>query len=558
MGVAVAAVEGSRRRVLCVFARYTKTFGTFHHAYQFFPDTVAFMPPQGILTVASYVREKRPDWEVRFVDENVRIPTDEEYRWADVVIASGMHVQRNHLAAIAERAHGAGKIAILGGPSVSACPEYYPTFDVLHVGELGDATDEILRHLDRSVARPDKQLVFTTNERLALDDFPIPAYDQIDFNHYFVVNIQWSSGCPFTCEFCDIPELYGRNPRLKSPERMLRELDAIAAREPFGAVYFVDDNFIGNKKAAKKLLPHLIEWQKKTGYRLRFGAECTLNLAQDDEILEMMREAYFTDIFFGIESPDEDTLDTIDKGQNIRIPLLDAIKKINSYGIELHAGIILGLDNDGEDTADKVLKFIHEANIPLLAINIVYALPKTPMWRRLEKEGRLIPTAQVEESNVIFKLPAATVLAQWKRVITEAYTPENLYRRYRHNIEHTYGNRKKLPVKAHHLSPRMLRIGLYSMAAIFLKLGLKARYKTAFRKMAMELLASGRVDHLIYIASMGHHLLRYAEEVRDGDVLACFYTEKVLELHDRGRRPLVDWEELLGRDNKPARPQHVA
>ncbi len=540
-----------RRKILCVNSRYTRTFGTFHHAYQFFPDTVAFMPPQGLLTIVSYLPK---EWEVRFIDENVRIPTDEDYEWCDAVLASGMHVQRKHLANIADRAHQFGKIAVLGGPSVSACPEYYPTFDILHCGEMGDATDQIIAHLDRTVERPEKQVVYTTTDRLPLDDFPIPAYDQIDFSHYFVLNIQWSSGCPYTCEFCDIPELYGRNPRLKSPERICRELDAILAKNPVGAVYFVDDNLIGNKKAAKQLLPHIIEWQKKNGYRLRFGAEMTLNVAQDPALLELMREAYFTDIFFGIESPDEETLESIDKGQNLRMPILEAVKNINSYGIELHAGIILGLDNDKEDAPDKILKFIDEAKIPLLAINVIYALPKTPLWRRLEEEGRLIPTSEVEESNVVFKLPAELVMDQWRRVIDAVYSPEALHARYRHNIVHTYPNRKKLSISRYHFTWQMMRIAGFSLGTIFYKLGLRGHYRTAFWKMAIELLREGRIDHLIYIGSMGHHLIKFAEDVRSGEVKACFYTETVPEqqLHERNARFTAGWQKLQQLGRRPA------
>jgi radical SAM superfamily enzyme YgiQ (UPF0313 family) len=516
----------NRRKILCIFSRYTKTFGTFHYAYEFFPDTVAFMPPQGLLTVASYLPKS---WEVRFVDENVRIPTDEEYAWCDAVFASGMHVQKKHLANIAARAHEHGKVAVIGGPSVSACPDYYPTFDILHVGEMGDATDQVIAHLDRDLSRPKDQVVYTTESRVALDDFPIPAYDQIDLAHYFVSNIQWSSGCPFTCDFCDIPELYGRNPRVKSPERICAELDAILAKNPVGAVYFVDDNFIGNKKAAKQLLPHLVAWQKRTGYRLRFGLECTLNLAQDHELLALMREAFVTDVFFGIESPDEEILHGIDKSQNVRIPMLEAVAIINSYGIELHAGIILGLDGAGEDEPDKILDFIAKANIPLLAINVLYALPKTPLWRKLEKQGRLIATDDVEESNVVFELPTATVMEQWRRVIREAYTPEALYRRYKHNLDHTYPNRKVLPLSRYHFTWQMIRIGAVALSAIFYRLGVRGSYKKEFWKMAAELLRSGKIDHLVYIASMSHHLLKFAEDVASDRVKACFYTEKVYE-----------------------------
>jgi len=242
-----------------------------------------------------------------------------------------------------------------------------------------------------------------------------------------------------------------------------------------------------------------------------------------------MREAFVTDIFFGIESPDEEVLQGIDKGHNLRMPILDAVKIINSFGIELHAGIILGLDGAGIEEPDKILSLIRAANIPLVAVNVLYALPRTPLWRRLEKAGRLIATADVEESNVVFELPAATVMEQWRRVIQAVYTPEALYRRYKYNIAHTYPNRKKLPLSRYHFTWQMIRIGAFSLWRIFVQLGLRSSYKREFWKMAFELLRSGRLDHLVYIASLSHHLLRFAEDVRSGEVRACFYTEKANE-----------------------------
>jgi radical SAM superfamily enzyme YgiQ (UPF0313 family) len=517
----------NRRKVLCIFARYTKTFGTFFHAYQFFPDTVALMPPLGMLTIAAYLPEH---WDIRFVDENVRLPTDEDYQWCDVVLASGMHVQRTHLENIAGCAHRFGKVAVLGGPSVSAAPEYYPMFDILHCGELGNATDELIAHLEITVERPDAQMVFTTKDRLSLEEFPIPAYHLIDISHYFAVSIQWSSGCPYSCEFCDIPELYGKNPRFKSSERLIRELDAILAMNPFTGVYFVDDNLIGNNKAAKNMLFHLAAWQKKNGYRLRFAAEATLNLAQHPQILELMREAYFVELFFGIESPDAETLQSIDKDQNVRMPILEAVKIINSYGIELFAGIILGLDNDGPDTADKIIKFVEAANIPKIACNVLYALPKTPLWRRLEAEGRLIPTAETLDSNVVFKLPTEEVMAQWRKVVTTLYSPRALHRRYRHNVVNTYSRRKKLPLGGFQVTPKLAWTGIYALSTIFVKLGLLGTYREAFWKMAIESILEGSLDHMVYVAVQGHHTIKFAEDVRDGVVKACFYTERVVEL----------------------------
>src|ERR1051325_4669908 len=330
------------RKILCVFPRYARSFGTLHHAYPLLRGIRAFMPPQGLLVTAASITAR---WEVRLVDENMAPATEADFRWADAVFVSGMHVQREQIDSVNDRAHRFGKLTVLGGPSVSGCPEWYPHFDILHIGELGDATEALYRRIGESIARPEAQERFVTNERLPLSSFPTPAYHLINVKHYFLASVQFSSGCPFSCEFCDIPELYGHNPRLKTPEQVCRELDAVVAAGPPSASYFVDANFNGNPKAVPELLPHLIEWQRRNGYRIRFACEATVNIARNKKILEMMREAWFHTIFVGIETPEPESLKDIDKGQNLVVPLLDAVSTINSYGIEVVSGIILGLDN---------------------------------------------------------------------------------------------------------------------------------------------------------------------------------------------------------------------
>ncbi|MGH7313583.1 MAG: B12-binding domain-containing radical SAM protein, partial [Candidatus Rokuibacteriota bacterium] len=401
----------TRRRILCVSPRYAPSFGTFHHSYPFFGRRVrAFMPPQGLLVVTSYLPSS---WEVRFIDENAGPAAERDFRWADAVLVSGMHVQRKAIEDIIARAHAAGRPVVLGGPSVSCCPESYPEADVLHVGELGDATDRVIEWIDRSQGRPEQQLRFETLERLPLADFPIPAYDRIAVREYFIASIQFSSGCPYTCEFCDIPALYGRNPRVKTPAQVLAELDRLVAGGAT-AVYFVDDNFIANQRATLELLPHLVEWQHRNRYPVRFACEATLNIAKNDRVLELMREAGFITVFCGIETPEPAALRFMSKDQNLRMPILEAVGKLNSYGLEVVSGIIIGLDTDTPQTADHIIEFVRASHIPVLTINLLYALPKTPLWRRLQAEGRLLADGD-RESNVVFTLPYETVLETWLR-----------------------------------------------------------------------------------------------------------------------------------------------
>ena len=377
----------------------------------------------------------RKAWPVRFIDENIARATAEDFAWADAVMVSGMHVQAPQIRDIHRRAKAAGKPMALGGPSVSAAPEMYPDVEYLHIGEIGDATDAMIARLAADVASPPQQVRFTTKERLPLGDFPIPAYGLIPLGQYLIGSIQFSSGCPYQCEFCDIPGLYGRVPRLKSPEQIIAELECMLAQPSHPqTIYFVDDNFIGNRKAARDLLPHLVEWQKRRGFPLTFACEATLNIAKQTEILKLMRAASFVNIFVGIETPDIDALKSMRKEQNATLPMMESIRTLNSYGMEVTSGIILGLDTDTETSADQLIEFIEQSKIPVLTINLLHALPKTPLWDRLARANRITDDPTLE-SNVLFLRPYDDVVASWRRCIAHAYDPERLFDRFWHQVE---------------------------------------------------------------------------------------------------------------------------
>ena len=511
-----------QRRILCVFPRYTPSFGTFQHAYPLTDGVRAFMPPQGILVVAAYLPA---EWQVRLVDENIRPASPDDFAWADVVFVSGMHVQKAETAAIAARARAHNKASVLGGPSVSACPEEYPQFDYLHVGEIGDATDALIRALDDDPRPPPVQRRFTTAERLPLADFPLPVYDLIEGRRYFLGSVQFSSGCPYRCEFCDIPALYGRQPRLKRPEQILAELDAMLAAGIIGSVYFVDDNFIGNKKAARELLPHLIGWQKRRGYPVQLSCEATLNIATCPDILAMMREAYFCTVFCGIETPELGALDAMQKSHNRVMPLLEAVAAINRYGIEVVSGIILGLDTDTPATGVNLIDFIDASHIPILTINLLQALPKTPLWDRLAASGRLSLGGE-RDSNVVFARPYDEVLNSWHSAIRHAYSPEAIYQRFTWNAQHTYPNRIRPPLTRGRLNARNLRRGAVILAKMLIAIGLFGDYRRIFWRFAGPLVRAGRLDELIGAALVAHHLIRFAGECTEGRQNASFYTDR--------------------------------
>src|SRR3989454_830740 len=424
-----------RRRVLCVSPRYAPSFGTFQYAYPFFGGRVrAFMPPQGLLVVASYLPET---WDVRFVDENAGAASDADFQWADAVLVSGMHVQRAFINDIVARAHRHGRVVVLGGPSVSSCPEYYPEADLLHVGELGDATDQIL-----------------------------------------------AGGAT--------------------------------------SVYFVDDNFIGNQKATLELLPHLIEWQRAHRYPLRFACEATLNIAKNERVLALMREAGFVTIFCGIETPEPQALRFMSKDQNLRMPLLEAVRTLNRYGFEVVSGIIIGLDTDTPDTTDRIIDFVQASAIPILTINILYALPRTPLWRRLEAEGRLLPD-EGRESNIAFRMPYESVLGMWLRCITTAYDPAAVYERYVYNVEHTFSNRLPFPTNRERASWRNVLMGLAILGRLFWRVGIRGDYRRTFWKAALPMLRAGELEALINTAVVSHHLIEFTRQCARGVRESSFY-----------------------------------
>jgi radical SAM superfamily enzyme YgiQ (UPF0313 family) len=360
-----------------------------------------------------------------------------------------------------------------------------------------------------------------------MTSFPLPAYELADLKRYLLGSIQYSSGCPYQCEFCDIPGLYGRNPRLKTPQQITAELDKLLECGIRGSVYFVDDNFIGNRKAALDLLPHLVEWQKKTGFVLRFACEATLNIAKRPEILAGMREAFFCTIFCGIETPDPVALKAMHKDHNMMVPIMEGVRTINSYGMEVVSGIILGLDTDKPETEQHLMEFIETSQIPLLTINLLQALPKTPLWDRLVKENRLIED-EGRESNVDFRQPYDEVVDAWRRCMGAAYEPAALLQRYEYQIRETYPKRITPPPDKRVTWPN-IRLGLIMLRNIFWKIGILGDYKLEFWKFALRRLARGEIEHLIEAMMVGHHLIMFARAASGGQQNASNYSMRLRE-----------------------------
>jgi hopanoid C-2 methylase len=486
------------------------------------------MPPQGLLLIANYLP---PSWPVRFIDENMRRAEQSDFEWADVVFVTGMHIQAAEIHDVCRRAKACGKITALGGPSVSAAPEKYADYDYLHIGELGEATDSLIARIDAGIEAPPCQVRYAGTKRLALTDFPYPAYNLVQLDKYLLGTLQFSSGCPYLCEFCDIPNLYGRQPRMKTPQQLIGELDFILSQKTRPAsLYFVDDNFIGNRKATREMLPHLVAWQKRHGYPVSFACEATLNIAKQPEILAMMREARFDAVFIGIETPELEALKAMRKEHNAALPMLEAIRTLNSYGLEVASGIILGLDSDTAETETHLTDFVNRSQIPMLTMNLLQALPKTALWDRLAKDGRLIEDVE-RESNVDFLRPYDEVVATWRRCIEYAYDPERLYARFTHQIEATYANRLATPGAAR-LTRSNLKRGLTLLANLLVRVGMFADYRRPFWRMAWQAIKRGQIEALFGVGFIAYHLIEFSREAVRGQQNASFYSARSRETMD--------------------------
>ncbi len=328
-------------KVLLINPEFPDTYWSFRHALPFEGKRCAF-PPLGLLTVSALLPAS---WERRLVDLNVRSLKSSDIDWADMVFATAMLVQKDSLRRLVQRCKARGKRVVIGGPYVTTTIEGLPDADHIFLGEAETTLPQFVADLARGEAKRSYQ----APERPPLSTTPLPHFHLVDLKRYSAMSVQYSRGCPFNCEFCDIIEIYGRVPRTKSNQQMLAEFDALKALGWRGTVFIVDDNFIGNKKNVRRLLPALAQWQQKQGYPFSLVTEASVNLADDDPLLSSMRDAGFRRVFLGIETPVEESLKEAQKSQN-RGNLIESVEKIQSYGIEVMGGFIVGFEKLPETT----------------------------------------------------------------------------------------------------------------------------------------------------------------------------------------------------------------
>jgi radical SAM superfamily enzyme YgiQ (UPF0313 family) len=467
------------------------------------------------------------DWERRLVDLNVRPLDDADLDWADLVLVSAMMVQRDSLETVVARAKARGKRVAVGGPYVSTTPDAVPDAHHVFVGEAEETLPAFLSDLAAGCAAP----VYRAAERPSLALTPVADFALADRRHYSSMSIQYSRGCPFQCEFCDIIEIYGRVPRTKSNEQVLGELDALFAAGWRGLVFVVDDNFIGNRKNVKRLLPALVEWTERNGRPFYFATEASVNLADHDDLLDLMRRAGFYRVFLGIETPVNESLEEAKKGQNTKRDLVESVRKIQSYGMEVMAGFIVGFDNDPEDIFERQVQFIRESAIPLAMVGLLTALPDTQLWRRLEREGRLLADSTGNNTdgslNFVPKMDPERLVAGYKSVLRGIYDPAEYYERALASL------RVVAP------GPSTERDGLSrenvaAFARVVMGLGVRDGARREFWRFLRRVVSEhrDRLGHAVTLAAMGYHFRRHTE--------ACCGTDRAAPRKAKARGILLD------------------
>ena len=443
-----SAVMMKYQNILLIYPEVpSNTYWSFKHSLKLIQKKSA-MPPLGLMTIAAQFPNT---YNLKLVDMNITSLSDSHIKWADAVFISAMIVQQNSMEDVIRRCRQFGKTIVAGGPFPTSNHEDITGVDHILTGEVDQTLPDFLQDLERGVAKP----VYSKPSYPDISNLPAPRFDLLDMTAYSSMSIQYSRGCPFHCEFCDIWTIYGNRPRLKSSGTILQELDALFDLGWRGAVFIVDDNFIGNKPQVKAdLLPALKAWQVDHDYPFHFFTEASINAGGDEDLLAAMREAGFNQVFIGIETPDPDGLKETGKIQNLKSDMEQSIRTIQRHGMEVMAGFILGFDNDKEDIFDRQIAFIQRNAIPKAMIGFLNALPGTRLYRKLMAEGRILKASignNTHNMTINFKtiMDPVRLKEGYKKILTSIYdfNLKNYFdrcSRFLDNIEYTDHFQRKI------------------------------------------------------------------------------------------------------------------
>ena len=489
---------------LLIYPEFPDTYWSFKHALKFLGKRAA-QPPLGLMTVAALLP---CTWKKRLIDTNVERLHDRDLLWADVVMLSGMHIQQATLVAIIERCRALGRRTVVGGPIASSMSQAELKADHVVIGEAESLIADLARDLEHGTAKP----LYQADEKPEMDLSPLPDLSLIKMNRYSTMTVQYSRGCPFNCEFCDIIEIYGRRPRTKAIAQVLAELDQLYAAGWREAVFIVDDNFIGNKKRAKELCAALAEWRGQHKKSFDFLTEASLNLADDAELMQLMKDAGFVSVFLGIETPDESGLISANKLQNTRRSLLDSVELIQSYGMQVMGGFILGFDTDKDDIFDRMVEFIQKSGIPIAMVGLLQAMPGTQLFRRLWREGRILDMDAGNNTgdhlNFLPHMDAAKLVEGYRSVLDRIYGCEAYYDRVKLYLSRTQPRPDKRNNGERKTRQRWLTVGnTRAFVTSIVRQGVFGRQRWSYWKFLLTVATHYRhcVGAAMTLAVMGYH-----------------------------------------------------
>ncbi len=523
---------GSALRVLMVWPRFPSSFWSFEGIMELIPSE-ANHPPLGLLTVGALCPK---NWTLRLIDRSFQDLRDTDILWADLVMVSGMRVQKDDIREVLLRARALGKRTMIGGPFASSEPDLLLALaDHVVVGEPDEVFPEIAADLERGYARR----LYVIRDKPDVSKTPLPRFDLLKIEEYASMAVQFSRGCPFQCEFCDIITIYGRKPRTKRPSQVMAELDALFALGWRDEVFIVDDNFIGNHKLALELAQELGRWQAAHDYPMLFYTEASIDLAQRPELIGAMVKANFFYVFVGIESPSPKSLAEAKKYQNLRRDPLESIRFIQNQGLWVTAGFIIGFDSDTEDIFEQQRAFIEAAAIPWAMAGFLQAPPTTPLFDRMLKEGRMLmestATSNFDPPNFKTILPLPVLLEGYREILASLYSASAFYDRCFRSLQHWHAREpQKLPEV-----PLRLLLGILVRSII--RQGVVSSYRRPYWKFLFRLVSHWIFDPRKFglgfaMLLSGHHFIPYAKSVVvqvESELNKCRIEEEpVIELAD--------------------------
>lgn len=418
--------QSGETKVLLIYPEFPRTFWSFKYALKFISKKSG-MSPLGLITIASLLPDK---WNKRLIDMNTSGLKDADILWADYVFLSAMDIQKTSARSVIDRCKRLRVKTVMGGPLVSSNASDFNDVDHLLLNEGELTIPKFLKDLEHGNPRH----IYDTAGWADISKTPVPSWDLLNLNHYACLNIQYSRGCPFDCEFCDITSLYGHIPRTKSAGQILRELEVIYQKGWRGGIFFVDDNFIGNRKKLKtEVLPALIDWMKKRKYPFNFLTEVSINLADDEGLMRLMVRAGFKSVFVGIETVDEKSLSECNKLQNKNRDMLECVKKIQRMGLQVQGGFIVGFDNDSPQIFGRMIRFIQDSGIVTAMVGLLNAPRRTKLYQRLASEGRISSEFNGNNTdmsiNFIPKMNINTLISGYQEIVSTIYSPKHYYER---------------------------------------------------------------------------------------------------------------------------------